>query len=66
MNDNYIGETTSPLNTVKELKATERTKHVCNTRCCKLEAYNWLKDIPLPDDRTPFYFVEVRFKYNRR
>jgi cell fate regulator YaaT (PSP1 superfamily) len=66
MNDNYIGEVTSPLNTVKELKATERTRHVCDTRCCKLEAYNWLKDIPFPEEKTPFYFTEVRFKYNRR
>jgi cell fate regulator YaaT (PSP1 superfamily) len=66
MNDNYIGEISSPLNTVKELKATERTRHVCDTRCCKLDAYDWLKDIPLPEERKPFYFTEVRFKYNRR
>jgi cell fate regulator YaaT (PSP1 superfamily) len=25
-----------------------------------------LKDIPFPEDKTPFYFTEVRFKYNRR
>ena len=66
MNDNYIGESSSQLNTVKELKATEQTRHVCDTRCCKLDAYNWLKDIPLPEERKPFYFVEVRFKFNRR
>ena len=66
MNDNNIGETTSPLNTVKELKATARTRHVCDTRCCKLEAYDWLKEIPFPEGKAPFYFAEVRFKYNRR
>jgi cell fate regulator YaaT (PSP1 superfamily) len=66
MNDNYIGEFSSPLNTVKELKATERTKHVCLTRCCKLDAYDWLKEVPFPEGKEPFYFVEIRFKYNRR
>ena len=66
MNDNYIEAPTPQLNTVKELKATEHTRHVCNTRCCKLDAYNWLKDIPLPEEKKPFYFVEVRFKFNRR
>ena len=66
MNDNYIGENSSSLNTVKELKVTERMRHVCDTRCCKLEAYNWLKDIPFPEEKKPFYFAEVRFKYNRR
>ncbi|MCL2042226.1 MAG: hypothetical protein FWG84_09365 [Bacteroidales bacterium] len=66
MNDNYIEGSSSQLNTVKELKATAQTRHVCDTRCCKLDAYNWLKDIPLPEERKPFYFVEVRFKFNRR
>ena len=66
MDNNYIGESSSPLNTVKELKTTERTKHVCNTRCCKLEAYDWLKSVPFPEGKKPFYFVEIRFKYNRR
>ena len=66
MNDKYIGELSSPLNTVKELRKTEQTRHVCLTRCCKLEAYDWLKGIPFPEERKPFYFVEIRFKYNRR
>jgi len=66
MNENYISEYPSQLSTVKELKTTERTKHVCDTRCCKLEAFNWLKEAPLPEGKQPFYFVEIRFKFNRR
>ena len=66
MNDKYIGESFSPMNTVKELKEANQTQHILLTRCCKLDAYDWMKDMPFPDEKEPFYYVEIRFKYNRR
>lgn len=59
-------ESSSQLNTVKELRAAGHTRHVCQTRCCKLEAYDWLKTLPFPEEKPPFYYAEIRFKYNRR
>jgi len=39
---------------------------VADHRCCKLDAYNWLKDLTLPDTKQPFEFVEIRFKNSRK
>lgn len=30
--------------------------------CCKLDSYDWLSDIPVPEGSRPFINVEVRFK----
>ena len=34
--------------------------------CCKLNAYDWLKDIPISPMQQAFEFVEVRFKNSRK
>ncbi|MBK7214437.1 MAG: hypothetical protein IPH88_14280 [Bacteroidales bacterium] len=34
--------------------------------CAKLDVYDWLKDLPLPDSHTRFDCIEVRFKNNRK
>ncbi|MDD2527837.1 MAG: regulatory iron-sulfur-containing complex subunit RicT [Lentimicrobiaceae bacterium] len=34
--------------------------------CSKLDAYDWLKHLPMPGNRVPFDCVEVRFKNNRK
>jgi len=39
---------------------------IADHRCCKLDTYNWLKDLTLPDTKPPFEFVEVRFKNSRK
>jgi cell fate regulator YaaT (PSP1 superfamily) len=39
---------------------------IADHRCCKLDAYNWLKDLTLPDTKPPFEFVEIRFKNSRK
>lgn len=36
------------------------------TGCNKLNVYNWLSDMALPEDFKPFNIVEVRFKGNRK
>ncbi len=39
----------------------------CGTGGCnKLNVYDWLKDMELPDDYIPFNIVEVRFKGSRK
>ncbi|MFP4470531.1 MAG: stage 0 sporulation family protein [Bacteroidales bacterium] len=40
--------------------------HIADHRCCKLDAYDWLKDIELPENQPPFDCVEVRFKNSRK
>ena len=40
--------------------------HIADHRCCKLDAYDWLKDLVLPEDQPPFDCVEVRFKNSRK
>ncbi len=37
-----------------------------NHRCCKLDVYDWLKDIPLPEHQEEFDCVEVRFKNSKK
>lgn len=34
--------------------------------CAKLDVFDWLRDLPLPDTHTRFDCVEVRFKNNRK
>lgn len=34
--------------------------------CAKLDAYDWLKDVTLPDSQQRFDCVEIRFKNNRK
>lgn len=41
-------------------------RKMASDRCCKLNAFNWLKDIPLPEGQVPFDCVEVRFKNSRK
>ncbi len=41
---------------------TEDFKH----DCCKLDVYDWLKDIPLAPSQKASEFVEVRFKNSRK
>ena len=39
----------------------------CGTGGCnKLNVYDWLRDMELPDDYIPFNIVEVRFKGSRK
>lgn len=39
---------------------------IADHRCCKLDAYDWLKDLKLPESRPANEFVEVRFKNSRK
>jgi len=39
---------------------------IADHRCCKLDTFNWLKDLTLPESKPAFEFVEVRFKNSRK
>lgn len=39
---------------------------IADHRYCKLDTYNWLEDITLPESKPVFEFVEVRFKNSRK
>jgi len=39
---------------------------IAEHRCCKLDSYDWLKDLPLPEDQEAFDCVEIRFKNSRK
>ncbi|HPE33574.1 MAG TPA: regulatory iron-sulfur-containing complex subunit RicT [Bacteroidales bacterium] len=41
-------------------------KDIANDRCCKLNTFDWMKDLPLPDYQLPFDCIEVRFKNSRK
>lgn len=41
-------------------------RHITGHACCKLDSYDWLKDIPLPEDQPVFDCVEIRFKNSRK
>ena len=44
-----------------------RNNGTCGTDGCnKLNVYDWLKDMELPEDYVPFNIVEVRFKGSRK
>nr|NQU93767.1 hypothetical protein [Bacteroidota bacterium] len=40
--------------------------NIAKHRCCKLDAFDWLKDIELPEDQPKFEIIEVRFKNSRK
>ena len=37
-----------------------------NHSCAKLDVFDWLKDLPVPDSHIKFDCVEIRFKNNRK
>jgi cell fate regulator YaaT (PSP1 superfamily) len=39
---------------------------IANHRCCKLDVYDWLKDLEIPEGQKPFDCVEIRFKNSRK
>ncbi len=39
---------------------------IAKHRCCKLDTYDWLKDVELPPGMPPFEYAEVRFKNSRK
>lgn len=41
-------------------------KDIANDRCCKLNTFDWMKDIRLPEDQPAFDCIEVRFKNSRK
>ncbi len=41
-------------------------KNIAEHRCCKLDTYDWLKDLSLPEDQEAFDCVEIRFKNSRK
>jgi cell fate regulator YaaT (PSP1 superfamily) len=47
-------------------KPTHKNETVFKHSCNKLDVYDWLNDIPLPEGGKPFDCVEVRFKNSRK
>ena len=43
-------------------KGCKSNGNCSNDRCGKLDVFDWLSDIQLPDNKTTFDFVEIRFK----
>jgi cell fate regulator YaaT (PSP1 superfamily) len=41
-------------------------KNMAVHRCCKLDVYDWLKEVELPEDQEQFDCIEVRFKNSRK
>jgi len=39
---------------------------IAEHRCCKLDAYDWLKDLEVPEGQRYFDLVEIRFKNSRK
>jgi hypothetical protein len=50
----------------KAPKDLKRGEQVFDHGCCKLDAYDWLKDITIATGQRRFDAVEVRFKNNRK
>ena len=50
----------------KAPKDLQRGEKVFDHGCCKLDAYDWLKDITIATGQRRFDCVEVRFKNNRK
>lgn len=46
--------------------ASDENNHVYHPRCCKLDEFDWLKDISKPPTVPAFDCVEVRFKNSRK
>jgi cell fate regulator YaaT (PSP1 superfamily) len=44
----------------------QNNQQIAEHRCCKLDTYDWLKDVELPPDALPFEYAEVRFKNSRK
>jgi cell fate regulator YaaT (PSP1 superfamily) len=40
--------------------------NIAEHRCCKLDSYDWLNDLTLPEDQEVFDCVEIRFKNSRK
>lgn len=39
---------------------------IATHRCCKLDTYDWLKDVEVPEGQDNFDVVEIRFKNSRK
>lgn len=50
----------------KEPHLISGTESFYRKSCCKLDAYDWLKDIIAPEPQKQRTFVDVRFKNNRK
>ncbi|MBU1012671.1 MAG: hypothetical protein KKG99_06685 [Bacteroidetes bacterium] len=46
--------------------ANDEINHVFKHRCCKLDEFDWMKDVTLPSSVPVFNCVEVRFKNSRK
>jgi len=46
--------------------ANDEINHVFKHRCCKLDEFDWMKDVTLPSSVPVFDCVEVRFKNSRK
>jgi cell fate regulator YaaT (PSP1 superfamily) len=47
-------------------EASQKNENINQHSCCKLDAYDWLADINLIDDKRQFDCIEVRFKNSRK
>ena len=47
-------------------KSTNRVEPVLSHKCCKMDTFDWLKDIELPQESIENEFYEIRFKNNRK
>jgi cell fate regulator YaaT (PSP1 superfamily) len=45
---------------------SQKNENINQHSCCKLDAYDWLADINLVDDKRQFDCIEVRFKNSRK
>jgi len=48
------------------IKIYQKNESAFNHGMCKLDVYDWLKDIKLPESRANFDCVEIRFKNSRK
>lgn len=67
MNDNILEENKEEIESGGELKFCAKEPSKTATRCVQCQdAYDWLQDIPMPEEKEDFYFAEVRFKNDHR
>ncbi|MDR0364355.1 MAG: hypothetical protein LBH92_04985 [Bacteroidales bacterium] len=67
MSDNILEENKKETEEIKSLNSNTNNSCKTPTRCVQCQdAYDWLKDIPLSEDKQPFYIAEVRFKNDHR
>lgn len=50
----------------REPKLYEKNEHIYSHGCSKLDSFDWLKDIVVPENQKPFDCIEVRFKNSRK